>query len=65
MNSIQMRDALIAKHPNRFTIPSETEMKQEIGRLFSKSKDTSSATWQKSRGMFKKVLFQIEMVVTL
>ena len=51
MNPAQMRDLLIAKYPNRFTIPSEIEIKQEIGRLFSKSKDTRSATRQKtSRG---------------
>ena len=46
-----MRETLIAKYPNRFRIPSETEIKQEIGRLFSKSKDTRSATRQTiSRG---------------
>ena len=39
-----MRDALVAKYPNRFRIPSETDIKQEVGRLFSKSKDTRSAT---------------------
>ena len=51
MNPAQMRDALIAKYPNRFTIPSETEIKQEIGRLFSKSKNTSTTSRRKnSRG---------------
>ena len=31
MNPAQMRDTLIAKYPNRFRIPSDTEIKQEIG----------------------------------
>ena len=56
MNPAQMRDTLIAKYPNRLRIPSETEIKQEIGRLFSKSKDTRSATQQKKDGVFKMVL---------
>ena len=51
MNLTQMRDSLIAKYPSRFTITSEIEIKQEIGRLYSKSKDTRSATGQaNSRG---------------
>ena len=58
MNPAQMRDTLIAKYPNRFRIPSEIEMKQKIGRLFSKSKDSRSATQQKIvEAVFKMVLF--------
>ena len=41
-----MRETLIAKYPNRFWIPSETDIKKEIGKLLRKSKDTISATWQ-------------------
>ena len=44
MNRAQVRDVLVAKYPNWFIIPSETVIKQEIGRLCSKPKDTRSAT---------------------
>ena len=39
MNSAQIREALKCKYPNRFTIPSETEIRQEISALFLASKD--------------------------
>ena len=29
MNSAQMREALVSRYPNRLSIPSETEIKQE------------------------------------
>ena len=41
MNPAQIRESLKEKYPNRFSIPSETEIKQEIGLLFSKSKKSS------------------------
>ena len=46
MNPAQMGDASTTKYPNRFWIPSETDIKKEIGKLLRKSKDTISATWQ-------------------
>ena len=39
MNSAQIREALKCKYPNSFTIPSETEIRQEISTLFLASKD--------------------------
>ena len=48
MSPAQMRDALIAKYPNRFTIPSETVIKQEIGRLFSQFKNTRATSRRKN-----------------
>ena len=48
MDPAQMRDALIAKYPYWFTIPSETEIKQEIGRLFSQFKTKSATTRRKN-----------------
>ena len=41
MNPAQIQESSKAKYPNRFSIPSETEIKQEIGLLFSKSKKSS------------------------
>ena len=41
MNSAQMRESLKIKYPNRFTIPSETEIKQEISALFVDSKNNN------------------------
>ena len=42
MNAVQMRYAISAWFPNCITIPSLTEIQQEIGKIFSKSKDTTS-----------------------
>lgn len=41
MNPAQIRESLEEKYPNLFSIPSETKIKQEIGLLFSKSKESS------------------------
>ena len=41
MNPAQIRESLKEKYLNRFSISSETEIKQEIGLLFSKSKESS------------------------
>ena len=38
MNAAQIREALLCRYPNRFSLPSETEIKQEISALFAKSK---------------------------
>ena len=38
MNPAQMREALQSMYPNKFRIPSETEIKQEISKLFQGSK---------------------------
>ena len=38
MNPAQMRESLRSMYPNRFCIPSETEIKQEISKLFQGSK---------------------------
>ena len=54
MNLAQMRDILISKYPNHFTIPSKTEIKKEIGRLFSKFTDTSTTRRKNSRGSVQK-----------
>lgn len=40
MNAAQIREALVSRYPNRFSIPSETEIKQEISALFARSKDS-------------------------
>ena len=37
MNSAQIREALKCKYPNRFTIPSETEIRQEISALMKET----------------------------
>ena len=39
----------ILNYPKCFTIPSETKIKQEIDRLFSKSKDTGTTRRKNSR----------------
>ena len=44
MNSAQKQQSLKIKYPNHFTIPSETESKQEICALCSKSKSKSNKT---------------------
>ena len=41
MNPAQMRELLKSTYPNRFRIPSETEIKQEISKLFQGSKKTN------------------------
>ena len=41
MNAAQMREALVSKYPNRFCIPSETEIKQKISSIFATSKDST------------------------
>ena len=43
MNSAQKQQSLKIKYPNHFTIPSETESKQEICALCSKSKSKSKS----------------------
>ena len=50
MNAAQMRGTLIVKIPTLFTILSETEIKQELGKILSKSKDTTSRKQKKKRG---------------
>ena len=47
MNSGQMCEALKIKYPNRLTIPSETEIRQEIGALFNNSKQKKRGATQK------------------
>ena len=42
MNPAQMRELLKTSYPNRFRIPSETEIKQEISKLFQGSKKDTS-----------------------
>ena len=42
MNPAQMRESLRSLYPNRFCIPSETEIKQEISKLFQGSKKSNN-----------------------
>ena len=49
MNSAQMRQSLKMKYPNRFTIPSETEIKQEISALFMDSKSKKKKSKQNNK----------------
>ena len=47
MNAAQMREALLSRYPNRFCIPSETEIKQKISSIFVSSKDSTRRTKRK------------------
>ena len=49
MNSAQMRQSLKMKYPNCFTIPSETEIKQEISALFMDSKSKKKKSKQNNK----------------
>ena len=57
MNLVQIKDALIVKYPNYFTISSETDIKQDIGNLFVKSKDIVATKRKIVEVAIKRVLF--------
>ena len=56
MNAAQIREALLCRYPNQFSLPSETEIKQEISAIFAKSKvqKRNTARPQESSQIFVK-----------
>ena len=58
MNAAQMRETFLSRYPNRFCIPSETEIKQKISSIFVTSKDP---TRRNKRKINKDTSIYVEM----